>query len=414
MFMWAVYDHGSTFIGIQGSLGETMRARHRFRVQPGTMRKAVFALWLVVGLLVGQAAHASVALLLEQPYGRVRVAVEPAGHAAVYLDHVCAETPVKLRPCGPGELGVVISRYDGIQGYDWIAVPLVPYLYAVEKAGDIPNSADRALVQRLRDEYRRGHLMAVAPAGVSDQPPPGNWYELVGSAFDRTIYGFQVDTTPAQDAALIAMMNDRPNVERYNGAFRNCADFARVTINRFYPHAVRRNFIADFGLTSPKSVARALTYYARKHPDVHLRTFVVPQVKGGLPRSHAPEDLTEGLLKRYGVALLVVSPVTAGVVLVAYVEHGRFSMPHNAPELNIPKLELAADEQARRTAEITTVASVRPQDAEMPADAEKSPATLPAAMPSLLEDGPEYGAPTTFFAPADDGFAVPLTFSTAP
>ena len=35
------------------------------------------------------------------------------GHAAVYLSGVCAETPLVLRRCGPGETGVVLSRYDG-------------------------------------------------------------------------------------------------------------------------------------------------------------------------------------------------------------------------------------------------------------------------------------------------------------
>jgi hypothetical protein len=29
-----------------------------------------------------------------------------------------------LRPCQPGELGVVISRYHRVGGYDWIAMPV--------------------------------------------------------------------------------------------------------------------------------------------------------------------------------------------------------------------------------------------------------------------------------------------------
>src|ERR1700729_3761025 len=56
------------------------------------------------------AAHASVALLMEEPYGEFG-AFNPTGHAAVYLNHVCADTPTQLRMCRPGELGVVISRY---------------------------------------------------------------------------------------------------------------------------------------------------------------------------------------------------------------------------------------------------------------------------------------------------------------
>ena len=61
-------------------------------------------------------------------------AFNPTGHAAVYLNHVCAETPTELRMCRTGEYGVVISRYHKIDGYDWIAIPLIPYLYAVNSA----------------------------------------------------------------------------------------------------------------------------------------------------------------------------------------------------------------------------------------------------------------------------------------
>lgn len=279
-------------------------------------------------------AHASVSLLLEQPYGRLGV-VNPTGHSALYLDHVCAATPTKLRPCQPGELGVVISRYDGITGHDWIAVPLLPYLYAVESPAEIPETMDRKQEAQFRDLYRRHALESVAPDLPDGGTPEGNWYELVGSAFDRTIYGFSIATTAEQDADLIAMFNDRRNVERYNGAFNNCADFARTTINSIYPHAIRRNFVADFGLTTPKSVARGLTHFASKHPGVEFHVFVVPQVAGSIPRSFGVQGVTESLIKRYGVPLVVLSPIATGVVFIAYMGHGRFDMPKHAPVLDL-------------------------------------------------------------------------------
>ncbi len=157
----------------------------------------------------------------------------------------------------------------------------------------------------LRELYRRHALESVAPDLPDGSAPAGNWYELVGSAYDRTIYGFSLATTPEQDARLMAMFNDRRNVQRYNGAFRNCADFARTTINYLYPHAVRRNFVADFGLTTPKSVARGLSHYAKKHPEADLHVFKVPQIPGSLPRSHEVQGVTESLLKRYVVPLVV-------------------------------------------------------------------------------------------------------------
>ena len=70
---------------------------------------------------------AQAALLMEEPYGFFGI-VNPTGHTAIYFDRICAETPVKLRRCQPGEMGAVVSRYQGIDDYDWIAIPLVPYL----------------------------------------------------------------------------------------------------------------------------------------------------------------------------------------------------------------------------------------------------------------------------------------------
>jgi hypothetical protein len=247
---------------------------------------------------------------------------------------------------------VVISRYDGISGHDWIAVPLMAYLYAVDSSADIPQTANREQVSLLRDLYRRHALESVAPDLPDGGTPAGNWYELIGSAYDRTIYGFSVATTPDQDADLIAMFNDRRNVERYNGAFRNCADFARTTINHLYPHAIHRNFIADLGMTTPKQVARGLSHYASKHPDVEFRVFKVPQVPGSLPRSHAVQGVTESLLKRYGVPLVLLSPIATGVVFIAYMGHGRFDMPRNAPVLDLrpPAVEIEDDTTADASA----------------------------------------------------------------
>ncbi len=308
-----------------------MRAQARYR-RIGARGKVLAGLCGV--LLACAAAQASVAVLLEQPYGKLGV-FDPGGHSAIYLDHVCAASPTELRPCREGELGVVISRYNGIAHYDWLAMPLMAYLYAVDTAAEIPAVMDKTAEVQLRDQYRRAHLESVAPDGPGGKAPEGNWYELAGSAYDRTIYGFSVKSTAEQDAQLIAEFNDRRNATHYNGVYSNCADFSRTTINRFYPHAVRRNYIADLGITSPKSVARGLAHYSAKHPEVGLQVFMIPQVKGSLPRSHAAQDLAEGILKRYSVPLVVLSPTTTAVVLVAYVGHGRFSMPKDAVVLDL-------------------------------------------------------------------------------
>jgi hypothetical protein len=81
--------------------------------------------------------------------------------------------PTQLRRCEPGEQGAVISRYYGMHGYDWIAIPILPYLYAVNDAEDIPGLADARTVAHLRDQYRRRCLEAMAPDTMQGQPPRG-------------------------------------------------------------------------------------------------------------------------------------------------------------------------------------------------------------------------------------------------
>ncbi|MBV9887104.1 MAG: hypothetical protein JO119_11200, partial [Acidobacteria bacterium] len=182
----------------------------------------------MLGLLFFGAAgaRADVAILLEEPYS-YDGAFAGTGHAAVYLSNICAESPVVLRRCLPGESGVVISRYHRVAGYDWIAVPLYPYLYAVEKPGDIPLFADVKLEAALRDHYRRENLEHLVPDGPGGERPTGDWYELIGSAYDRTLYAFQLPTTAEQDDAFIARYNSKPNRESYKLVTNNCADFVK-------------------------------------------------------------------------------------------------------------------------------------------------------------------------------------------
>jgi hypothetical protein len=300
--------------------------RHRNKL----IRFALAAL-LTAMLAATQSARASVALLMEEPYGTFG-AFNPTGHAAVYLNRICAETPTELRPCGPGEFGVVISRYHKIHGYDWIAVPLIPYLYAVDDASDVPASVDRKQVTALRDAYRRAHLEVLAPDDRHGRAPGGEWTQLVGASYDRTIHGFAFATTPEQDARFIAIMNDRHNVARFNLFFHNCADFSRSVIGIYLPDVIHRNFIADIGLTTPKQVARSLVKYDRENSEMDISAFVITQVPGSIPRSHAVNGVAESLIKskKYLIPLAVLNPELTAGVIVAYLAGGRLDLPKDA------------------------------------------------------------------------------------
>src|SRR5438132_10321612 len=96
----------------------------------------VFCATMVLAGLTPKSAHAQATLLLEEPYSYDGT-FAGTGHSAVYLSRICAETPTLLRRCEPGEQGAVVSRYHGVNGHDWIAVPLIPYLYAVNNPQDI-------------------------------------------------------------------------------------------------------------------------------------------------------------------------------------------------------------------------------------------------------------------------------------
>lgn len=287
--------------------------------------RTAFFLVLLAGLCSIPAHAGRIALLLEQPYGRLG-AMDPLGHVSVYLSDVCAATPVRLRRCDPGERGVVISRYHHIDGYDWIAMPLLPYLYAVNDPDAIPDETNRAMVTRMRDQYRRAHLLKYVPDDPDRKIPNGDWTQLLGESYLRKIYGFSLETTPEQDDALIAKMNSSKNRSRYDLAFRNCANFAENILNFYYPHSIHRSFIIDIGAMTPKQTAHSLEKYAKRHTDLDFTTFVIPQVPGKIHRSGSVHGVLDALLesKKYIVPLAVLNPEVVGGLIVVYLGGGRY------------------------------------------------------------------------------------------
>jgi len=304
-----------------------------FLSSPARFAQRVLFPALVLLLACSGLANASATLLLEEPYGKLGF-FSATGHVAVYLSGVCADSPVVLRPCAPGETGVVLSRYDGVAKYDWVAIPLIPYLYAVDRPEDVPLFSDARMTAFLRDRYRRTYLEAIAPDLKDGGTPGGNWYQLVGSSYDRTIYGFEIETTPEQDLALIQKLNSSPNRSHFHTVSENCADFAKAIINFYYPHALHRSIVADVGITTPKQMAKMLIKYSAKHPEVRFSRLVMPQVPGSMPRSTTIHGVVDSFFtsKKYIVPSAVVSPIFAGCVAAVYVGSGasRFDPARNA------------------------------------------------------------------------------------
>jgi len=290
---------------------------------------------LCIALGLCGSARAELAVLMEEPYGTFGH-INPTGHVAIYLNRICAASPTELRACRPGETGVVISRYYRVADYDWFAIPLVPYLYAVDVPAQIPATATPAMEENLRDRYRRRYLRELAPDGPNGAAPGGDWTQLVGASYDRKIYGLSLQTTPEQDAAFIALFNDRSNNSHFNLIYRNCANFSETVVNFFFPHAIHRSFIFDAGIMTPKQVAHMMVKYGRKHPELDLTPFVIPQVPGAIQRSRAVHGVAESLVKskKYVVPMAILAPEVTGGIAVGWFTLDRFHFPKDAEVLS--------------------------------------------------------------------------------
>jgi hypothetical protein len=299
--------------------------------------------WLFILLLISMAgvstARGEVALLIEEPYGFFG-SINPTGHSAIYMNRVCAESPVLLRRCRPGETGVVISRYSRIRKLDWVAIPLLPYLYAVERAEDVPQWAEAAPVAEMRKAYGEAHLTSLVSA-IKGYDTKNVWPQLLGVAYIRKIYSFKIATTEEQDDRLIAEYNGRANQSHFNLFTNNCADFSRSLLNFYYPRAARRSITADMAITTPKQIAKSIATYARHHDELELSEVVIPQVPGTIARSHTPRGIAESLLKtkKYAVPIAVFHPYFLAGIAVTYLTNGRFAFGKNVPEIPVEDQE---------------------------------------------------------------------------
>jgi hypothetical protein len=291
---------------------------------------------LIVLTFFSPASRGQAALLLEEPYGFFG-ALNPTGHTAVYFERVCAETPTELRRCQPGELGAVVSRYQGIAGYDWVAIPLIPYLYAVENASAIPAQVNRATVHRLRDRYHEAHLLDLGEGVREGNLLHGGWTQLVGVSYERRIYAFRFETTEEQDNAFIARMNSGKNSSHFDLLFNNCSDFARLSLNMYFPGTFKRSTFPDAGMTTPKQITYKLVRYARRHPETQLTVFEIPQIPGYRRSSRSNKSIAESLATTgYAVPIAVMNPYLAGGLFVDYLVRGRYHLIPKHPQLLAP------------------------------------------------------------------------------
>ena len=306
---------------------------------PNIPQPALAALLFISALspLPGSRCPAQAALLMEGAAG-ISAYLQPTGHEAVYFARICAESPTRLRRCNQGELGVVIARYQKIAGYDWLATPLLPYLYSVDDPSAVPARVDSATVHSLRRKYHDEHLVSL-PAEV---PEGGRmqrgWNQLLGAAYERRIYAFRFATTEEQDNAFIASMNAGFNRTRFSLLFNNCANFSAGVLNFYLPHDFSRRAASDAGMVTPRRVAWELVEYARSNPDIQLQPFEIPQIPGYRHPSRTNQSFPASLIESgYMIPIAALNPFAAAAVVADFLIWGRCPLPLAKAQVLAPK-----------------------------------------------------------------------------
>ena len=305
------------------------------------------SLLLTTLLLVVRSAYANLTVLIGEPFGSSGTMM-PLGHAAIYLDRVCADGPLQLRMCRANEQpGVAIARYHRMGRTDWVASPIMQFLYATDRADEVLPYATPTEVRELRQRYRRRFIPDLVPDGREMDKASDEWWETAGVAYIRRQWGYQIDTTVAQDEQFVAAINARPNRHHFHLLTRNCANFAADVVNFYFPGAVKGgDHIADFGLMTPKQVARSVYAYGKRHPEAELKVMEIPQVPGSLLRSRPVRGAAEAGLKtkRYLATLAVIQPEIVVGLAVLYLDHGRWQIGNSAQLAEPAYFERQADE----------------------------------------------------------------------
>jgi len=333
--------------------------------------RAALVLVLLTALLFCGVVRADVGVLLNESLDTSLARITGFGHSAVYFSRICPESPVKLRLCGPGERGSVMSNYTTLgedQPFEWNIVPVSVYLYGVENPGDRPLYGTWKIKRALEERYRERFLAGFCESQSCRTSGGAEWREMVGATLERSIYMFAVSTTIAQDEALIAEFNSLPNQNHFNGITRNCAEFSRRVINIYFPHAARADYLNDFGLITPKAIARSFARYGKQHPESRFYVLHFAQLPGTIKRSSECRNGTEQLYrsKKLLVPMLIFADHELPFVAASYLLTGRFNPEHElehhstlqSAELDQELRAARADRDSTRESEIERLLQV--------------------------------------------------------
>ena len=294
---------------------------------------APFVAMLMATLVVCSGARADVGIVLNESLDTSVARITGSGHSAVYLSRICPASPTKMRLCAPGEQGSVISNYTTLgedDPFELNIVSLNTFVYGVSNMDDRPLFSSFKIKGALEEHYRENVIRDYCASKSCQTSNKAEWREMVSAASERTLYILIASTTLEQDKALIDKFNAMPNVNHFNGMTRNCADFTKNVIDTYFPHAAHRDPVNDFGMTSPKAIARTFAHYAHEHPEMQYRVVHFAQLPGTIKHSTECRSGTEQLYhsKKLVVPMAFFAWHELPVVAGSYLLTGRFNPEH--------------------------------------------------------------------------------------
>jgi len=340
------------------------------------LRRSVWAGFaLLVPLAFCSGASGDVGVVLNDSLDTSVARITGSGHSAVYVSRICPASPVKLRLCRPGEEGSVISNYTTLgedQPFEWNIVSLNMFLYGVTDPRNRLLFASWPLKRLLEENYRKKVLDDYCVTHFCETSGKAEWREMVGATAERTLYILIASTTVEQDLELVAKFNAMPNVNHFNAARRNCADFTKGIIDTYFPHAAHRDVLNDFGVTSPKAVARTFAHYAHRNPEIEYHVLHFAQLPGTIKRSSECRSGTEQLYrsKKLVVPAAALSypqlPLSAAGL---YLLTGRFNAQREFEwHATERETELGEDEKLAEAADDVRASELKEAEAQERAD----------------------------------------------
>jgi len=118
-------------------------------------------------------------------------------------------------------------------------------------------------------------------------------------------------------------------------------------------------------VSTPKQLAHKLARYARKHPEINLTVFEIPQIPGSRRLSHSNKDVDESLATTlYAIPIALANPYLAGALFVDYLVRGRYRIVPKHPMVLTPEeLTAWARPACERSSELAQSPGAVPRDA---------------------------------------------------